>query len=423
MIATLLRISRTNLRRDRVAQMMVFVLPIVFFSIFAMVFGRQGFSSTPRISVAVVDEDRSDMSGYLIEAMKADPSLSVVDSARTELAAGTRTGSGGTGSGSQSTGPGASSSLVAIDRARATSMVREGNLPVAVVLPKGWGATFPNFSGQGMKVDVIADVSDPVASHLVVGLIQRCAGVVLKGGPQPVSAAGGPSGGPAATSASNDPGNLVATHVIDLMGDRKRGGRMISFYAAGIAVMFLLFSAAASGGALLDEQDSGTLERVLTTRVGMNGLLIGKWIHITSLGILQIVVMFLWGTVVFHLDLFSHLPGFAIMTVATAAAAAALGLVLATASRSRQQLMGVANVVILSMSALGGSMFPRFLMSATMQKIGLVTFNAWALDGYLKVFWRELPISSLAPQVGVLAGLTIAFLITARWLARRWEAA
>ena len=37
-----------------------------------------------------------------------------------------------------------------------------------------------------------------------------------------------------------------------------------------------------------------------------------------------------------------------------------------------------------------------------MQKIGLVTFNAWALDGYLKVFWRNAPIWQLWPQVAVL---------------------
>ena len=52
------------------------------------------------------------------------------------------------------------------------------------------------------------------------------------------------------------------------------------------------------------------------------------------------------------------------------------------------------------MSALGGSMFPRFLMSATMQKIGLVTFNAWALDGYMKVFWRGAPSGAVAAGSG-----------------------
>ncbi len=99
--------------------------------------------------------------------------------------------------------------------------------------------------------------------------------------------------------------------------------------------------------------------------------------------------MFLWGAVVFGLPLFSHLPGFVVMTAATASAAAALGLVLATLARTRAQLSGFSTILILTMSALGGSMFPRFLMSENMQKLGLLTFNAWALDGYLKVFWRR----------------------------------
>jgi ABC-2 type transport system permease protein len=58
-----------------------------------------------------------------------------------------------------------------------------------------------------------------------------------------------------------------------------------------------------------------------------------------------------------------------------------------------------------------------------MQKMGLVTFNAWALDGYLKVFWRNAPIAELWPQVLVLGCLTAVFLAVARRLARRWELA
>ncbi|MBA2260129.1 MAG: ABC transporter permease, partial [Acidobacteria bacterium] len=106
-----------------------------------------------------------------------------------------------------------------------------------------------------------------------------------------------------------------------------------------------------------------------------------------------------------------------------AAAAAALGLVLATLAKSRGQLQGFSTILILTMSALGGSMFPRFLMTETMQKFGLLTFNGWALDGYLKVFWRELPILQLWPQVLVLVMLTVLFLSLARVLARRWEMA
>jgi ABC-2 type transport system permease protein len=185
--------------------------------------------------------------------------------------------------------------------------------------------------------------------------------------------------------------------------------------------MFLLFSMAGASGTLLDEVDSGTLDRVLSTRVGMGGLLAGKWIYLTLLGTAQLCVMFLWGWLVFHLDLFAHVPGFAVMTVSTTMAGAAFGLLLATLARTRAQLSGLSTIVILIMSAVGGSMFPRFLMSETMQKAGLVTFNAWALDGYLKVFWRNAPLLALWPQVLVLAALTIVFLGFARMFARRWE--
>ena len=145
-------------------------------------------------------------------------------------------------------------------------------------------------------------------------------------------------------------------------------------------------------------------------------------IVITLMGILQIVVMFTWGMLVFRVPLLSHLPGFAVMTLATAACTAAFGLVLATLSRSRQQLAGLANLIVLSLSAIGGSMYPRPFMSETLQKVSLVGFNAWALDGYTKMFWRDEPVLALWPQVAMLALFTVLFLALARRLARRWEA-
>ena len=133
--------------------------------------------------------------------------------------------------------------------------------------------------------------------------------------------------------------------------------------------------------------------------------------------------MFLWGRLAFGLDLFHHLPGFFVMTAFTAGAAARLRPGARDARRTRAQLSGLSTILILTMSALGGSMFPRFLMSETMQKIGLVTFNAWALDGYLKVFWRNAAVWQLWPQVLVLGALAAVFMTLARTFARRWEAA
>jgi ABC-2 type transport system permease protein len=196
---------------------------------------------------------------------------------------------------------------------------------------------------------------------------------------------------------------------------------MISFYAAAIGVMFLMFTASGSAGALLDEAESGTLERVLSTRVTMTKLLGGKLLFNTLLAFVQLVAMFLWGWSAFKLDFFSHLPGFVVMGLSTAFAVASFGVLLASACQTRAQLGALSTLVILIMSSVGGSMFPRFLMPESMQKAGLATINAWAIDGFQKVFWYDMPLSALWPQVSVLLGIGVVLFVVARRIARRWE--
>lgn len=428
MIFTVMRIGWLNVRRDRVAQAMIFLLPIVFFSIFASVFGRQNNAGTARVGIAVVDEDRSELSGRIVRALAQEKGLRVRDPAPDSPP---------------------------LDRAAAERLVRSGDVPVAVIIPAGLGDSFAEsgFAGAGPAVELLSDPSDPVAPQMVLGLLQKVAmtaapDLLMLGGMKQFERYGGAltpeqrkavdswlprlrSEAAVGTNAhANAPGGSggaamgIPVHVVDVMRGGSDRGSLVSFYAAGIGVMFLLFSAVnGAGGALLEESEAGTLDRLLSTRIGMTGLLAGKWLLLALIGAAQLTVMFLWGTMVFGLPLFAHIPGFVVMTTVTAAAAAALGLVLATLARSRAQLSGFSTILILTMSALGGSMFPRFLMTETMQKIGLVTFNAWALDGYLKVFWRDAALIELWPQVLVLAVLCATFLAVARLLARRWELA
>jgi ABC-2 type transport system permease protein len=424
-MGTLLRIGWINLRRDRVAQALTFALPIVFFSIFAMVFGQQRDASTARIRIAVVDEDHSEVSGRLVEGLRAEKSL------RPRLTAD-----------EAATGP-------VLDRAAAEQLVRAGDVPVAVVIPAGLGEAFSQngFAGGGPSIQLLSDVSDPIAPQLVLGLLQKVAmtaapDLLMQGGMRQFEAHAGalspqqkaavdawlprlkPQGQPGAASTGATGGMPIGVEVVDVMRSNNQRGSLVSFYAAGVGVMFLLFSSVGgAGGALLDEAESGTLERLLSTNLGMTGVLLSKWIFLALVGFAQLTVMFSWGQLVFALPLMSHVPGFIVMTVFTAAAASALAVVLATVARTRAQLSGFSTILILTMSALGGSMFPRFLMSEGMQKVGLLTFNAWALDGYLKVFWRNAAVWELWPQVAVLVTLTVVFLIGARLFARRWETA
>jgi ABC-2 type transport system permease protein len=139
------------------------------------------------------------------------------------------------------------------------------------------------------------------------------------------------------------------------------------------------------------------------------------------LAFFQLVLMFVWAWLVFKLDFIPHLAGFIIIGISTAFAVGAFGMLLASTCRTRAQLGPLSTLVILIMSSVGGSMFPRFLMPEAMQKAGLLTINAWAIDGFTKVFWRDEPLAHLWPQVGVLLGVGVVFFVIARRLTRRWE--
>ncbi|MEQ8847938.1 ABC transporter permease [Botrimarina sp.] len=392
-------VTLVGLRRlwhGKLELVLVFVVPVVFFTIFALIFtGGVGSGKTKRIKAAVENLDADPLAAMLIDRLVGDPSIRIVN-ARSDQA--TRD---------------------PYDRAR--DAILDGSAAVSLVVPEGWAESQP--TSAPAKLFLLYDASDQVAPRLMASLVGRAAGEALavRARARRVEARKTASDGTRAAPAPPLVAAPPAVESIDVLADGK-SNPVVAMYAAGIAVMFLLFSATGSAGSLLEEEETQTLERLLASRVGMSHILVGKWLQLSIVGGLQIVVMFAWAQLVFGLDVLGRLGGFLMMTVVTVAAAGALALMLAAACRSRAQLNAVSVILVLTMSALGGSMVPRYLMSESMQEVGRVTFNAWAIDGYTKVFWRDLPIGSLWPELSVLAVSAAAMLLGARVLATRWEA-
>jgi linearmycin/streptolysin S transport system permease protein len=423
LISAIVRTAMVSLRRDRGALVLSFILPVVFFSIFAVIFGGR-HDGTPKVKVLVVDEDHSRISQRLVQGLEREGSL-VVKTRPAPV-------------------KGAEQPEYAAPTAEAA--VKAGTAPVALVIPHGFGEnpiSFGPAGGNRPTIQLLEDSSDIVAPQMVVGLLQKVAMTSMpdlmaeQGSKYLDQVAGGltreqhdrldeslrylrerQESGAAAPDSGN--GGIIAVTARAVVGENK-DNPMISFYAAAIGVMFLLFTASGAAGALLDEVESGTLDRVLSSRVTMTTLLLGKLVFNSLLAFSQLALMFLWGWAVFKLDFWSHIPGFMVMGVCTALAVAAFGMLLASVCRTRAQLGALSTLVILVMSSIGGSMFPRFLMPEAMQKAGLLTINAWAIDGFTKVFWRDEPVFRLWPQVLVLVGIAIALFAIARRLARRWE--
>ena len=389
MIWTVILVSLRRLLHNRVELILTFAVPIAFFSVFAMIFGGGvGSGKTPKIKVIAVDLVDSPQSNVIVASLRENAGLRFMRSEQD----------------------------VALTRDDAEKMVRDGSATLAIVVDQS--------EPSGLLVKLLSDSSDQVASQIVSAFVTKA--IMVSHQKAPATANRNPNRTPAdgvQQASATEPIASSATpniEIVDVMGEGKTNP-VVSMYAAGIAVMFLLFGATGGGGALLEERENQTLDRLLSTGLTMDQLLLGKWFYLTLLGILQVSVMFLWGQFMFGVDLLGHLDGFFMMTLVTAGAAAAFGLFLATLCKTRGQLNGLSVILILTMSALGGSMVPRYVMSQNLRDAGMWTFNAWALDGYDKVFWRDLPASEITPQIMVLLASGAVFLVMARMLAYRWE--
>lgn len=164
---------------------------------------------------------------------------------------------------------------------------------------------------------------------------------------------------------------------------------------AGTAVMMLLFSLTGMGGGLLDEKEQGTLKRLLYSPVRPAEILLGKMACSIIVATFQLVIMFGFASLVFHLQVMDKVVPLAIIILATAFACSGFGVFLATVARSRQQLQSMSTLIILSMSVIGGSMVPTFIMPQWMQNISVVTINYWSIQGFYDILWRQLPIGGI----------------------------
>lgn len=178
-----------------------------------------------------------------------------------------------------------------------------------------------------------------------------------------------------------------------LMAAKKDNSLGLVQAVAGTAVMMLLFSVVGIGVSILEEKQEGTLKRLLYTPTNPINILFGKMLSANVISILQLAIMFLFAGLAFGLEILPHLGGLVITIFTTAFACSAFGVFLASFAKSRQQVQGLSTLIILVMSAIGGSMIPLFIMPEFMQKAAVFSVNYWSIQSFYDLFWRDLPIT------------------------------
>ncbi|HMB39237.1 MAG TPA: ABC transporter permease [Wenzhouxiangellaceae bacterium] len=406
MIATVARVMWLALLRDRGALMLAFVLPPLMFLVFAEVFSGAGESDL-EMRVLVLDEAGTPLTGRIARAIGELDGIVPIP-------------------GKSESGP--------LGVADLEALVRQGQADAGV-----WLRAQPDANlDADPPLVVIGDASRALAAAVVTGRVQRVLqsefptlGVARAA--SLVDALAGPYTDQQQEALDLALSELDAETLEQEGGDTSQdglvaqrllgGGREIddgvSYYAGAVAILFLLFAAMQGAISLIDERNSGIVDRLVAGPGGYTVVVVGKGLFLTLQGLVQATLIFTVAWWLYGIDWFGHFGPWLVTALLAAAVAAWLGLLLASLCSSRQQAQTASAFVVLILSAIGGSMMPRFLMPGWLRELGWFTPNAWVIESWHGIFWRGDGPAELATAWSVLLATALAAMLISIWLAHR----
>ncbi|GJI95151.1 putative transport permease YfiM [Duganella caerulea] len=413
---------------DKRALMLHLLMPVILAAFFGSLFGGGSEAKTSKIDVGLVQLDQSDSGKKIAAGLKADSALNIV-----ELSA---------------------------DDAKAR--VRAGKLPVAVVIPAGFGeqAADALFGGQNKpQLPVYYDPSQSTVLAMVKGLLTQqvmqvtSAAVISPKGTRTTEkqlaalrartdnnpdnaqlsdfltslkkfqdqraaaeaekeAAAKASGKPAPAAEPVGMTMPYTTQDQALSSGPKYNGYAHSF--AGMGVQFILFMGIDMGVGILLARRTGVWNRLLAAPVSLTTVLGGRAISGALIAMGLMCAMFLCAMLIFKVEIGS-LGGFLGLAASFSLMTAAFGLLIAAFGKTPEAARGIATFATLIMVMLGGAWVPSFVFPEWVQQFTLVVPTRWAIDGFDAVTWRGLGLEGALMPIAVQLGFAAVFGGIAGW--------
>jgi len=380
----LLYIARNELlllRKDRMAAIWMIVLPLAMTTIMGLIFGGLGGGSEAVvIDLPVVDHDGGEMATVVLDILSQTENLQV----ETEY-----------------------------DEETARQLVADGKRAGAMIIPPDFSAAIT--SGQPTALELIVapgGQTAPLLEGMVRGVASAFSNVqttVEVAFSEVQRATGsydldyeGIAGRVVATALERLEDPPVRARITTVGGTEDEEFDIFDQVVPGYAVMFAMFTVLSAAGGILEEKERGTFKRLLIAPIPQWSLLGGKLLAQFLMGVGQITLMFIFGALVFHVQLGDSLLGLLLITLATCWATTSLGILLVSVIRSRKQIHPITTLVILGSSAIGGSWFPLFMMPKAVQQMARITLVAWAMEGYNRLMILGGSLADVWVDIGVL---------------------
>jgi len=289
------------------------------------------------------------------------------------------------------------------DPKAARHLIDSDEASAAIIIPKGFtqsiipaaGTMFdPNYvQPEPVQIEVYTNPSRPTSAGVVKAIVDEFVSRIEEGrtsrmtsmvqlmasgliNPQDLeSEAGGPFQNVGETSSSviSVRRNVEGTEAVEF--------DLLSYFAPGMALMFLMYTVSYGGRSILAERAQGTLPRLMISPTHTSQVLGGKVLGIFFMGVAQVGILILASSVFFQVK-WGDAPGIIVLILAAVFGATGWGTLITAFARTPAQVGSTGSALMLIFGILGGSFVSLEQFPPFMQTISRITPNAWGLDGF-----------------------------------------
>ena len=181
----------------------------------------------------------------------------------------------------------------------------------------------------------------------------------------------------------------------------------------GVLTMFLMFAATMSAASIIVERRTGTLERLLTTRLSVNQLFVGKFLASVGRAMAQALILLSLAFAVLRVADAAAFAQVVVLSLLIAAAVSSLGLVVAGMARTQEQATWASVFLTMTMTVFSGT-FVSVGETGVLEFLSRLTLNKYAIDGIHGIISGNAGLAGQGPEAAILGGIAVIGFIVAR---------
>jgi ABC-2 type transport system permease protein len=377
--------------RDRSFFIMGIITPLALAYIFHLVFGNAFNADSLELELAVIDLDGSQVSQSLGEVLSELDAEGVI-------------------------------SLTSFDDvASADAAVEEGEVGAYILLDEGLGEAV--LGGSPFTIRVVGDVDSQTTTQVASSIASEFGSAIERAQLSVATAAalgGTPSPEEVAAWGQEAAQRPPAFTFADVSAQTRQLDAN-TFFAAGMAVFFLFFTVQFGVVGILEEQQQGTMSRLLAAPIGRASVVAGKALLSFALGVFSMTVLMVatyflmgarWGPPL----------GAAILVVAGVLAATSIMGLIAASATSADGAANLGAIIAVILGMLGGTFFPVGQGNEFLARLSMLTPHYWFMNGLGQIsggadWTAALPSAAALLLFSLVFGL-VAWVLLRRKLAR-----